>query len=104
MLRTNGPQQGKSLSSRELEVVNKMLKICKVLLPEPNGRDFLLQSPSAAGETELTWCVRRCYVGGVLVEVRKQGVAGLRFRGASEARAKGAAGSSAEVAVGSPAD
>jgi len=33
MLRTNGPQQGKSLSSRELEVVNKMLKICKVLLP-----------------------------------------------------------------------
>jgi hypothetical protein len=46
-------------------------------------------------------CAMLCW--GVLVEVRKQGVAGLIFRGASEARAKGAAADSAEVAEGSPA-
>ena len=37
-----------------------------------------------------------------LVEVRKQGVAGLMFRGASEARAKGAVRYSAEVAEAVP--
>jgi hypothetical protein len=52
----------------------------------------------------LTLCVWGCYRCFVLVEVRKQGVAGLMFRGASEARAKGAADSSAEVAEGSPAE
>src|SRR6266550_9001396 len=101
MPRTNGRQREKSLSSRELEVVTEMLKICKVLSPGPSGRGPLLQSPCAAGETDLTLCVRRCYGWIVLVEARKQGVAGLVVRGASEARAKGAVGSSAEVAVGS---
>ena len=42
-------------------------------------------------------------LGDVLVEVRKQGVAGLMFRGASEVRVKVGAGTSAEVAEGSPA-
>ena len=41
------------------------------------------------------------YRGVVLVEVRKQTVAGPVFRGASGVRVKGAAGSSAEVAEGS---
>jgi hypothetical protein len=53
---------------------------------------------------ELTACVRECYLGNVLVEVRKQSVAGPIFRGASEARVKGAAAFSAEVADGSPAE
>ena len=57
-------------------------------------------SPPELGFDRLRCAVLSC---GVLVEVRKQGVAGLIFRGASEARAKGAAAYSAEVAEGSPA-
>ena len=53
---------------------------------------------------DLTPLMPGCYVCCVLVEVRKQGVAGRMFRGTSEACAKGAAGDSAEVAVGSPAE
>ena len=55
-------------------------------------------------QLELTGCIRECYLGDVLVEVRKQSVAGPMFRGASEARVKGAATYSAEVADGSPAE
>jgi hypothetical protein len=56
------------------------------------------------GTLRLTCSTQRCYRRDVLVEVRKQTVAGPAFRGTSEARAKGAANSSAEVAVGSPAE
>ena len=59
---------------------------------------------TGAAKRDLTARVSRCYRWCVLVEVRKQGVAGRMFRGASEACAKGAAGDSAEVAVGSPAE
>jgi hypothetical protein len=51
----------------------------------------------------LTFRAPGCYRCFVLVEVRKQTVAGRLFRGASGARAKGAAGHSAEVADGSSA-
>ena len=59
--------------------------------------------PIPQGKGSLTCPEVGCYRYLVLVEVRKQGVAGRMFRGASEARAKGAAGFSAEVADGSPA-
>ncbi len=66
------------------------------------GYQALLRSTLV--KLDLTPRMPGCYVCCVLVEVRKQRVAGRMFRGTSEACAKGAAGDSAEVAVGSPAE